>query len=107
MRQVLRVVLATVLGAVLVATAVPAAGAAPSAPTIRVAPSRALQDGQTVAVFGSGFPPLGRLVGLAQCPAATPDDFSACIGHQLIQSVAGAYGTHFPVHRSVGSTDCA
>jgi CHRD domain len=106
MRQVLRAMLIVGVAAVLIAPPSPASGA-PGTPEVRVAPSRALQDGQVIAVFGSGFTPAGNIIGLAQCRAGGFDDLGTCVGQQVVDSNGGSFVANFQVRRFVGATDCA
>jgi hypothetical protein len=107
MRRTVRIGLAAVVVVVGSATAVPA-GAVPPPPVphMWVSPSRALQDGQTVGVSGSGFAGDARIVGLAQCP--TGAWFATdCRGQQVVAAHRGSFGANFHVQRMIGRTDCA
>jgi hypothetical protein len=105
MRQVLGTALAAATVAALLGAAAPADAAPSGTPRVRAAPSRALQDGQTVAVSGSGFPPNAG-IGLAQCPAGASFP-TACVGQLVVGADAGSFAGSLQVRRFVGSTDCA
>lgn len=106
-RRAVRVLLVVLLMSTTTGTAAPVA-AQESGPTVSVAPSADLQDGQEVAVSGTGFRS-GSTIFVGQCPQGW-EGVSACEPRtQLRPDAQGSFTVTVPAYRFLrgGTVDCA